>query len=82
MVVDNLTLVGVGVLTFVLGFYFGICLTSPQCDRQYGHLAERLARLLGVSTRWLRCGLCRWLHGRLPFVCAGFPCDHLPRRSS
>jgi hypothetical protein len=79
MVVDNLTVVGVGVLTFVLGFYFGICLTSPRCDRQYGQLSERFTRVLGNGTRSARCGLCRWLRNRFPLVCAGFPCDHLPR---
>lgn len=82
MVVDNLTLVGIGVLTFVLGFYFGICLTSPQCDRRYGYLSGRFGRLLSSATRWLRCGLCRWSHDRVPVVCAGLPCDRTPRPSS
>ena len=81
MVVDNLTVVGIGVLTFVLGFYFGICLTSPQCDRQYGHLSARISGLLGGSSRRVRCGLCRWFHNRLPSICADLPCDHPPGAS-
>lgn len=82
MVIDNLTLVGIGVLIFVLGFYFGIYLTSPQCDRRYGQLAARFSLAIGGGTRWVRCGLCRLLHDRLPLACAGFPCGHAPTRSS
>jgi hypothetical protein len=82
MVIDNLTLVGIGVLTFVVGFYFGICLTSPQCDRRYGQLSERFSRMLGGGARWMRCGLCRWLHHHLPLVCAASPCEHPPRPST
>lgn len=78
MAFDNLTLVGIGVLTFVLGFYFGICLTNPQCDLRYGQWSDRFSGMLGGSTRRLRCGLCRWLHNRLPLVCDGFPCEHPP----
>lgn len=81
MMIDNLTLVGIGVLTFVVGFYFGICLTNPRCDRRYGHLAERVTRLLAQGVRRMRCGLCRRLPIRLALICAGLPCEHDPRPS-